>query len=77
VNASEPVIVLLKQLVPPLAPRSSAWLPRPGNAHRLGHAVLVVALLEGDGLVVEGRSRWCTGRSCRSRQIGMPDPAVW
>ena len=31
------------------------WLPHPGNAHRPGHAVLVVALLEGSGLVVEGQ----------------------
>ncbi len=31
------------------------WLPHPGNAHRPGHAVLVLALLEGSGLVVEGQ----------------------
>ncbi|MGV8826318.1 AraC family transcriptional regulator, partial [Methylibium petroleiphilum] len=31
------------------------WLPHPGNARRGGHTVLMLALLEGSGLVVEGQ----------------------
>lgn len=31
------------------------WLPHPGNGHRTGHAVLMVALLEGSGVVTEGQ----------------------
>lgn len=37
-----------------LASSPQVWLPHPGNARRYGNAVLVLALLEGSGLVTEG-----------------------
>jgi acetamidase/formamidase/AraC-like DNA-binding protein len=37
-----------------LSSSPQVWVPHPGNARRCGNAVLVLALLEGSGLVTEG-----------------------
>ncbi|WP_428416422.1 acetamidase/formamidase family protein [Methylibium sp.] len=38
-----------------LSSSPQVWLPHPGNTRRGGHTVLMLALLEGSGLVVEGQ----------------------